>query len=56
MQIGDIAYDKSVEEIVLIVGITDDEKAPDDPVYTVITLDQRLGWEYNATKLVLEAL
>jgi hypothetical protein len=56
MQIGDIAYDKSVEEIVLIVGITEDENAPDDPVYTVITLDQSLDWRYNATKLVLEAL
>ena len=56
MQIGDIAYDKSICEIVLIVGITEDENAPDDPVYKVITLDQSLDWEYYATMQVLEAL
>ena len=56
MQIGDIAYDKSIEEIVVIVGITKDENAPDDPVYTVITLDQSLDWRYFATMQVLEAL
>ena len=32
MQVGDIAYDKSVGEVVLIVGITEDENAPDDTV------------------------
>ena len=56
MQIGDIAYDKSVDEIVLIVGITEDDAFPDDPVYTVITLDQSLDWRYFATMQVLEAL
>ena len=56
MQIGDIAYDKSVGEIVVVVGITHDDLATDDPVYTVITLDQSLDWEYYATKQVLEAL
>ena len=56
MQIGDIAYDKSVGEIVLIVGVTYDDLATDDPVYKVITLDQSLDWEYYATKQVLEAL
>tara|TARA_R100001082_G_C4235680_1_gene105156 strand:- start:328 stop:498 length:171 start_codon:yes stop_codon:yes gene_type:complete len=56
MQIGDIAYDKSIEEIVVIVGITEDPRNPDAPVYTVITLDQSLDWEYNATIEVLEAL
>ena len=56
MQIGDIAFDKTVGEIVIIVGITEDENAPDDPVYKVITLDQSLDWEYYATKQVLEAL
>tara|TARA_R100001079_G_scaffold35077_1_gene17933 strand:+ start:3189 stop:3359 length:171 start_codon:yes stop_codon:yes gene_type:complete len=56
MQIGDIAFDKTVEEIVLIVGITYDDLATDDPVYKVITLDQSLDWEYYATKQVLEAL
>ena len=56
MQIGDIAYDKTVEEIVLIDGISYDNLATDDPVYKVITLDQSLDWEYYATKQVLEAL
>ena len=56
MQIGDIAYDKSMDEIVLIVGVTDDPRNPDDPVYTVTSLDQSLDWEYYATKQVLEAL
>jgi hypothetical protein len=56
MQIGDIAYDRSIGEIVLIVGITEDENAPDDPVYKVITLDRSLDWEYYATMQILEAL
>ena len=56
MQIGDIAYDKSVDVVVLIVGITEDDAFPDDPVYTVITLDQSLDWRYFATMEVLEAL
>ena len=56
MQIGDIAFDKTVEEIVLIVGITHDDLATDDPVYKVITLDQSLGWEYYATTQILEAV
>jgi len=56
MQIGDIAFDKTVGEIVLIVGITEDENVPDDPVYKVITLDQSLDWEYYATKQVLEEI
>ena len=56
MQIGDIAYDKSIEEIVLVVGITHDNLVTNDPVYKVITLDQSLDWEYYATKQVLEAL
>jgi len=56
MRIGDIAYDKTVGEVVLIVGITYDDLATDDPVYTVITLDQSLDWRYYATKQVLEAL
>ena len=56
MQIGDIAYDKSICEIVLIVDITHDDLATDDPVYKVITLDQSLDWEYYATNQVLEAL
>ena len=56
MQVGDIAYDKSVGEVVLIVGITEDENAPDDPVYKVITLDRSLDWEYFATTQVLEAV
>ena len=56
MQIGDIAFDKTVKEIVLIVGITEDPRNPDDPVYTVITLDQSLDWRYFATMQVLEAL
>jgi hypothetical protein len=56
MQIGDIAYDKSICEIVLIVGITYDDLATDDPVYRVITLDQSLDWEYFATTQILEAL
>ena len=56
MQIGDIAYDKSVGEIVVVVGITHDDLATDDPVYKVITLDQSLDWEYYVTKQVLEAL
>ena len=56
MQIGDIAYDKSMDEIVLILGVTDDPRNPDDPVYKVITLDQSLDWEYYATNQVLEAL
>ena len=55
MRIGDIAYDKTVGEVVLIVGITYDDLATDDPVYTVITLDQSLDWRYYATKQVLEA-
>tara|TARA_B100001093_G_C26185997_1_gene741824 strand:+ start:248 stop:418 length:171 start_codon:yes stop_codon:yes gene_type:complete len=56
MQIGDIAYDRSVSEIVLVVSITEDENMPNDPVYKVITLDQSLNWEYYATMQVLEAL
>ena len=56
MRIGDIAYDKSLDVVVLIVGITEDENVPDDPVYKVITLDRSLDWEYYATKQVLEAL
>ena len=56
MNIGDIAYDKSVGEIVLVVGVTEDNFHPDIPVYKVITLDQSLDWEYYATKQVLEAL
>ena len=56
MQIGDIAYDKSVDVVVLIVGITEDRVNPNDPVYTVITLDQSLDWRYYATMQVLEAL
>ena len=56
MQIGDIAWDKEVDEIVLVVGITQSELPPDEPVYTVITLDQSLGWEYNATMEALEVL
>ena len=56
MRIGDIAYDKTVGEVVLIVGITHDDLATDDPVYKVITLDQSLDWEYYATKQVLEEL
>jgi hypothetical protein len=56
MQIGDIAFDKTVGEVVLIVGITEDENMPDDPVYKVITLDRSLDWEYFATMRVLEAL
>ena len=56
MQIGDIAFDKTIGEIVLIVGITEDRANPDDPVYTVITLDQSLDWRYFATTQILEAL
>ena len=56
MQIGDLAWDKSVCEIVVVVGITHDDLATDDPVYKVITLDQSLDWEYYATMQVLEAL
>ena len=56
MQVGDIAYDKSIGEVVLVVGITEDDAFPDDPVYTVITLDQSLDWRYFATMEVLEAL
>ena len=56
MQIGDIAFDKTIGEIVLIVGITEDRVKPNDPVYTVITLDQSLDWRYYATMEVLEAL
>jgi len=56
MQIGDIAYDKSVDVVVVIVGITEDKNTPDDPVYKVITLDQSLDWEYYATMQVLEEI
>ena len=56
MQVGDIAFDKTIGEIVLIVGITEDRVTPNDPVYTVITLDQSLDWRYFATMQVLEAL
>ena len=56
MQIGDLAWDKTVKEVVIIVGITDDIDNPEDPVYTVITLDQSLDWRYYATNYVLEAL
>jgi hypothetical protein len=58
MRIGDIAYDKSVGEIVLIIDKTigHNENTSDPAVYKVITLDQRLGWEYHATSFVLEAL
>ena len=56
MQIGDIAWDTAVKEVVIIVGITDDIDNPEDPVYTVITLDQSLDWRYFATMEVLEAL
>ena len=56
MKIGDIAYDKSIEEIVLVVGITYDDLATDDPVYKVITLDRSLDWEYFATTQILEAV
>ena len=56
MKVGDIAYDKSVDVVVLIVGVTDDPRNPDDPVYTVISLDQSLDWRYYATMDVLEAL
>ena len=56
MRVGDIAFDKTIGEIVLIVGITEDDAFPDDPVYTVITLDQSLDWRYFATKQLLEAV
>ena len=55
MQIGDIAWDKEVEEIVIVVGITKTGRSG-EPVYTVITLDHSLGWRYLATMQVLEAL
>ena len=55
MQIGDIAWDKEVDEIVLVIDVTK-TGISGDPVYTVITLDHSLGWRYLATMQVLEAL
>tara|TARA_Y100001963_G_C6543208_1_gene336503 strand:+ start:424 stop:591 length:168 start_codon:yes stop_codon:yes gene_type:complete len=55
MNIGDIAWDKEVHEVVIVVDVTK-TGISGDPVYTVMTLDHSLGWRYLATMQVLEAL